>query len=124
MTRHGTDTSSMHDTLRVPIPAAGQDLQRFFEARLADAGFLPALDLDVSEHDELAQVTAVLVTAVLAGATGVALHYAVRWEAFHACSGQSATGESQRVARGRADGGDWVFAPHLPLPVRDGLDEL
>lgn len=114
----------MPDDIRMPIPAAGQDLQALFEARLADAGFLPVLDLAVSEHDELAQVSAVRVTAALSGATGVALHYAVSWEAFHACSGQRATGESQRVARGRVDGGDWVFAPHVPPPTRDGLDEL
>lgn len=65
-----------------------------------------------------------LLTAVLTGATGVELRYAVRWEAFHACSGQSAAGVSQRVARGRADGGDWVFARHVPPPARDGVDEF
>lgn len=110
--------------IRVPQPAAGQDLQRFFEVRLADAAFLPALDLAVSEHDELALVTDVQVTAVQAGAAGVELRYAVRWEAFHACSGQSAAGVSQRVARGRVDGGDWVFARHVPPPARDGVDEF
>lgn len=114
----------MPDDIRVPMPAAGQDLHRYFGACLADAAFLPALDLAVDEHDELARVSAVQVTVVLAGAAGVALHYAVHWEAFHACSGQSAAGVSQRVARGRNDGADWVFAPHAPPPVRDGLDEF
>lgn len=110
--------------IRVPVPTAGQDLQPFFEARFTDPTFLPALDLAVDEHDDLARVCAVQVTAVLAGAAGVELRYAVRWEAFHACSGQSAAGVSQRVVRGQADGSDWVFAPHVPPPARNGLDEF
>lgn len=103
--------------IHVPIPAAGADLRRYVEPLLTDAAFRSVLDLDVRDHDELAQVTAVAVRAVHADAAAVAVHYDVHWEAFHACSDQAAAGVSQRVTRGRVEGGDWVFAAHVPPPA-------
>ena len=47
----------------------------------------PALDLSVTEFDELAQLTAIDVIALDADSAEVALHYVVAWEAFHACDG-------------------------------------
>lgn len=48
-------------------------------------GFAYALDFSVAGFDELARLTDIQVTGAEASDVGVAVHYIVHWEAFHAC---------------------------------------
>lgn len=108
--------------IAVPIPPEGAELLPHFQTHLPL--LQPALDLSVVEFDELALLQAITVEAVEASATGVALHYSVSWEAFHACDGVTVRGRHQRVVRGRLEVGRWCFPPAAPLPTRDSADEL
>lgn len=115
----------MTDAIRLPIPAAGEDLCRYFREQFEDARVLAALDLGVVEFDELAQLQAVTVTAVETAAAGVAVHYTVRWTAFHACDDRRFGGEHARLLRGRVEGDEWVFDRFQSWPAqRDTADEF
>lgn len=104
--------------IRVPMPAPGVDLRRYFEERVAQGELDLALDLSVIEFDELAQLSGVAVTSVETSATGIALDYAVCWTSFHACDDRSFEGRHARLLRGRAEGGAWVFERAAP-PQRE-----
>jgi hypothetical protein len=106
----------------VPIPPEDAELVPHFQIHLPL--LQPALDLSVVEFDELALLQAITVEAVEASATGVALHYSVSWEAFHACDGVTVRGQHRRLVRGRREGDRWCFQPAAPQPTRDSADEL
>jgi hypothetical protein len=109
----------------VPIPQTGEDLRHYFAALVRrEGGLLPALDLSVVEFDELAQLTEISVTSAEATDAGVAVGYSVSWTAFHACDDKTVSGRHERMARGRAEGGNWVFDVVEPLPGRHAGDEL
>lgn len=115
----------MSGKIHIRVPAAGEDLQRYFAALVQrDDGFHRALDLSVVEFDELAQLTEVTVTGVEASGAGVAVSYSVSWAAFHACADQNISGRHARIARGRIEGPGWVFEAAEPLPERHAGDEL
>lgn len=108
--------------IAVPIPPEGADLLLQLQSHLPL--LQPALDLSVVEFDELALLQAITVENVELTPAGVALHYAVTWEAFHACDGVTVRGRHQRVVRGVAEGERWHFKPAAPQPTRDSADEL
>jgi hypothetical protein len=108
--------------IAVPMPPEGADLLPYFQSRLL--ALQPALDLSVVEFDELAQLQGITVEDVEVTPTGVALHYAVAWEAFHACDGVTVRGQHRRLVRGQLEGDRWLFNPAAPQPTRDSADEL
>jgi hypothetical protein len=113
------------DPIRVAMPAPGAELRGYFDERVASGSLDLALDLSVVEFDELAQLAGVAVTAVDTSGAGIAVHYAVSWTSFHACDDRTFGGAHARVLRGRAEGGEWVFERHEPLPTqRDFADEF
>lgn len=109
-------------TVRLPIPGPGVALLHYFDERVRDGSLDAALDLSVVEFDEFGQLAGVTVTAVETSAARIAVNYAVSWTSFHACDDRSFGGTHVRVLRGRAEGSDWVFAPHEPLPTRCDAD--
>lgn len=110
--------------IRVPIPRAGEDLRLYFDEGVENDQFGLALDFSVVEFDELARLTDIEVTGAEVTDTGVAVHYIVSWQAFHACDDNTIAGEATRVVRGTTDGADWVFMKAMPPAVRSTLDEL
>ncbi len=114
----------MPDPIRVPMPPAGDDLQRYFEALARHEDFRRVLDLSVVEFDELAQLSRLSITGAEATATGVAVSYAVAWTAFHACDDKTLHGQHQRIARGRAEGDAWAFEIAEAAPGRSTANEF
>jgi hypothetical protein len=114
----------MPEQIRVPVPSADEDLQRYFQTLAQGEGFRRALDLSVAEFDELAQLAALSVTQVEAVGAAVAVHYRVAWTAFHACDDTTVAGQQLRIARGRIDGSAWIFERPEPLPGRHTGDEF
>lgn len=106
----------------VPAPPPGADPLSHVQSLIPQ--LRPALDLSVTEFDELAQLTAIDVIALDADSAEVALHYVVAWEAFHACDGVTVSGRHQRLVRGVVEGERWHFKPAVPQPTRDAADEL
>ncbi|MGM9480270.1 hypothetical protein ACS5PN_03660 [Roseateles sp. NT4] len=87
-------------------------------------GFNLVLDYNVSEFDELARLTDLAVTGAEATDAGVAVHYTVSWEAFHACDDKTVGGDHARTVRGRKDGTDWVFEKAAAPATRSTVDEF
>lgn len=114
----------MPTAIRVPIPQPGEDLRLYFDEMVENDGFGLALDYGVSEFDELARLTGLTVTGAQATDTGVAVHYTVSWEAFHACDDKTIGGDHARVVRGRKDGTAWVFEPANTSGSRSTVDEF
>jgi hypothetical protein len=110
-------------SVRVRAPGPGDDLGARF-ARLAPGALAPALDLDVTEIDELARVDAAHPLGLRTDDAAVMIDYLVEASAFHACRDLHHHGRAMRTLRGRTDGDDWVFPVHAPSPVRDGRDEF
>jgi len=111
--------------MRLPIPAAGTDLERCVDERVQRGDLDAALDLSVVEFDELAQLANIAVTAVDVSDAGIAVHYTVTWTSFHACDDRTFGGSHARVLRGRREDDAWVFDRHEPLPTRQSThDEL
>lgn len=108
--------------IAVPIPPEDAELVPHIQTHLPL--LRPALDLSVVEFDELALLQALTIEAVEASATGVALHYSVSWEAFHACDGVTVRGQHRRLVRGVVEDDSWHFNPATPHPTRDSADEL
>ncbi|WP_394418106.1 hypothetical protein [Roseateles sp. BYS78W] len=108
----------------VPIPAPGEYLQLYFNEMVENDGFGLALDFSAAEFDELAQMTDLQVTGAEATEAGVAVHYTVSWEAFHACDDRTVGRENARVVRGTVDGCDWLFERAAPSAGRSTVDEF
>lgn len=110
--------------IRVPIPRADEDLRHYFDEMVENDQFGLALDFSVEEFEELARMVDIQVTGAEATDAGIAVHYTVSWEAFHACDDKSISGDAARVVRGRTDGADWLFEKAAPPTVRSTLDEF
>lgn len=108
----------------VPIPAPGEYFQLYFNEMVENDGFGLALDFSAAEFDELAQMTDLQVTGAEATEAGVAVHYTVSWEAFHACDDRTVGRENARVVRGTVDGCDWLFERAAPSAGRSTVDEF
>lgn len=110
--------------IRVPIPRAGEDRRLYFDEGVENDQFGLALDFSVAEFDERARMTDIQVTGAEASNFGVAVHYTVIWEAFHACDGKTIRGDAVRIVRGKTEGADWLFEKAAPPTVRSTLDEF
>jgi hypothetical protein len=109
--------------IRLPFPKADQDLRLYFDESV-ESQFGLALDFSVAEFDELARMTGIVVSGAEATDVGVAVHYTVSWEAFHACDDKIVTGAAARFVRGKRERSGWLFEKSAPPDVRSTRDEF
>ncbi|WP_157314955.1 hypothetical protein [Chitinibacter sp. GC72] len=83
-----------------------------------------AMDLDVSDYDELAQLDEIIITAVTLDRQAVKIDYQLRFSAFYGCQDIEYHGCCQRVLRGRREGHCLLFTPYTAPDSADGAGAL
>lgn len=117
----------MSQSIRLQLPSAGDD-----QAEQANQAYIAsqleilrvAMDLDVSDYDELAQLDEIIITAVTLNQQGVKIDYQLRFSAFYGCQDIDYHGHCQRVLRGRREGNGLLFMPYIAPDSADGADML
>ncbi|MBC7484662.1 MAG: hypothetical protein H7337_22760 [Rhizobacter sp.] len=72
----------------------------------------------------MARMTGIVVSGAEAADVGVAVHYTVSWEAFHAWDDKIFTGAAARIVRGKPERSGWLFEKTAPPATRSTRDEF
>ncbi|WP_348946433.1 hypothetical protein ABHF33_07805 [Chitinibacter sp. FCG-7] len=117
----------MNQSIRLQLPSSGDDQaeqvnQTYIASQLEI--LRAAMDLDVSDYDELAQLDEIIITAITLDQQAVKIDYQLRFSAFYGCQDIDYHGSCQRVLRGRREGNCLLFTPYTAPDSADGADAL